>query len=348
MKTAMPVVVGGGILTAALVASPVQAAEVAIPQRIVVDPVAVQNWDADVTVSGQVQQDRGAGWVAAPAGLVVHFDSPDGQLQVMATVQTGGRFSATFYPGPGNIIARVPGYGQVTETSARVLGWISRLYIDQALGDRETNPVYPLRGKTFQVRRTLKAVRGEALPGRKVTLWWAPKGASGYPKTGWKQVSSGVTDAQGRVKIGATAWTAGWLRTSYSGDATYTGVDSGYPFRVYYKTGIAGFNASPEPARKGQYLTLKGRLMRWTSSGGWQPIKGKWVSAKYRLKGQTTLRTPSCTNGGDATSSTGWFQMKCKTPADATWMAYYLSPYASPDTSKTDFPAQATDYVDVR
>ncbi len=78
--------------------------------------------------------------------------------------------------------------------------------------------------------------------------------------------------------------------------------------------------------------------MRWTSSGGWQPIKGKWVSAKYRLKGQTTLRTPSCTNGGDATSSTGWFQMKCKTSADATWMAYYLSPYAAPDTSKTDFP----------
>lgn len=348
MRTSVPAAVVGGMLAVTLVASPVQAAEATIPQRIVVDPVAVQNWDADVTVTGQVQQDRGAGWVAAPAGLVVHFDSPDGELQATAPVQAGGRFRATFYPGPGNIIARVAGYGQVADTSARVLGWISRLYIDHALGDRETNPVYPLRGKTFEVRRTLKAVRGEALPGRKVTLWWAPKGTSGYPKTGWKQVGSGVTDTRGRVKITATAWTTGWLRTGFAGDATYTKVDSGYPFRVYHKTGFAGFNASPEPARKGQYLTLKGRLMRWSSSSGWQPIKGKWVGAKYRLKGQKTWRTPSCTNGGAATDSAGWFRMKCKTPADATWMAYYLSPYASPDTSKTDFPAQATDYVDVR
>ncbi len=125
MRNAVSVVMGGGVLAVALAASPVQAAEAAIPQRIVVDPVAVQNWDADITVTGRVQQDRGAGWVAAPAGLVVHFDSPDGQLQVTATVQASGRFSATFYPGPGNIIARVVGYGQVTETSARVLGWIS-------------------------------------------------------------------------------------------------------------------------------------------------------------------------------------------------------------------------------
>ncbi|MFI0366596.1 hypothetical protein ACH35V_01880 [Actinomadura sp. 1N219] len=347
MRTAVPVVVGGGMLVVALVASPVQA-EAMIPQRIVVDPVAVENWDADVTVTGQVQQDRGAGWVAAPAGLVVDFDSPDGELQVTATVQAGGRFSATFYPGPGNIIARVAGYGEVAETSARVLGWISRLHIDHALGDRETNPVYPLRGKTFEVRRTLKAVRGEALSGRPVTLWWAPKGMSGYPTTGWKQVGSGVTDAAGRVKIGATAWTEGWLRTSYAGDANYTKVDSGYAFRVYHQTGISSFNASPEPATKGQYLTLKGRLMRWSSSSGWQSIKGTWVSAKYRLAGQSTLRTPSCTNGGDATDSAGWFLMKCKTPADATWMAYYLNPYATPETNKTDFPAQATDYVDVR
>lgn len=348
MRIALPVAVGGGMLVVALAALPARAAEVEIPQRIVVDPVAVQNWDADVVVTGQVQQDRGAGWVAAPAGLVVHFDSPDGELRTTATVQAGGRFRATFFPGPGNIVARVAGYGQVNGTSARVLGWISRLYIDTALGDRETNPVYPIRGKAFEVRRTLKAVRGEALASRKVTLWWAPKGTSGYPKTGWKQVGSSTTDAKGRVKIRATAWTTGWLRTSFAGDATYTKVESGYPFRVYYKTGFAGFNASPEPARKGQYLTLKGRLMRWSPPAGWQPIKGKWVGAKYRLKGQTTLRTPSCTNGGDATDSAGWFQMRCKTPADATWMAYYLSPYASPDTGKTDFPAQATDYVDVR
>ncbi|MFA1551692.1 hypothetical protein [Actinomadura chokoriensis] len=209
-----------------------------------------------------MQQDCGAGWVAAPAGLVVHFDSPDGELQATATVQDGGRFRASFYPGPGNIIARVAGYGQVAETSARVIGWVSQLYIDYALGDRDSNPVYPVRGKTFEVRRTLKAVRGETLPGRKVTLWWAPRGTSGYPKTGWKQVGSGYTDAAGRVKIGVTAWTDGWLRTGYAGDTTYTGVASGYAFRAFYKTGIAGFNASPEPARKGQYLTIKGRLMR--------------------------------------------------------------------------------------
>ncbi len=46
------------------------------------------------------------------------------------------------------------------------------------------------------------------------------------------------------MKIKATAWTAGWLRTVFAGDATYTNVESGYPFRVYYKTGIASFNAS--------------------------------------------------------------------------------------------------------
>ena len=233
MRNAVPVVMCGGMLVVGLAALPVQAAETEIPQRIVVDPVATQNWDADVTVTGQVQQNRGAGWVAAPAALVVHFDGPDGELQETATVQSGGRFRATFFPGPGNIVARVAGYGQVTGTSARVIGWISRLYIDNVLGDRETNPVYPIRGKAFEVRRTLKAVRGEALSARKVTLWWAPKGTSGYPKTGWKQVGSSTTDAKGRVKIRATAWTAGWLRTSFAGDATYTKVESGYPFRVY-------------------------------------------------------------------------------------------------------------------
>lgn len=347
MKSSVFFLACAGALVAGMAAAPVQAEVVQIPQRIVVDPVTVHNWDHDITVTGQVQQNRGAGWVAAPAGLVVHFDDPRAELDATATVQTGGRFKATFYPGPGNIMARVAGYGQVLETSTRVVGWFSRLHIDFARGDQETNPSYPFRGQKFEVRRTLKAARGEVLPGRKVTLWFAPKSTS-YPTTGWKQVGSGTTDANGRVVIRLTAWNDGWLRTSYAGDATYTKVDSGYTFRSFYQTAITSFNASPEPARKGQYLTLKGRLMRWSASTGWVPIKNKWVSAKYRLKGQTTWRDPYCSNGGDATDGSGWFRMQCKTPGDATWMAYYLNHYAGPESNKTDFPARATDYVDVR
>lgn len=37
---------------------------------------------------------------------------------------------------------------------------------------------------------------------------------------------SGVTDSKGRVKITATARTAGWLRTGFAGDAAYAKVES--------------------------------------------------------------------------------------------------------------------------
>ncbi|MFA1551693.1 hypothetical protein [Actinomadura chokoriensis] len=52
MKKAVSVVACGGMLTLTVAASPVQAAETTIPQLIVVDPMAVENWNADVTVTG--------------------------------------------------------------------------------------------------------------------------------------------------------------------------------------------------------------------------------------------------------------------------------------------------------
>ncbi|MFG2006489.1 hypothetical protein ACGFNU_45820 [Spirillospora sp. NPDC048911] len=339
---------GATLVLASAPAASASAAE-PLPQRILVNPVALKNWDADVVVTGKVQRRSGDGWASAPAGQKVTFTWPEGETAATTTVRSDGSFRATFDPGYGNVTARVDASGEYAEGRALVMKWLSRLDIDSKRHDHETNPEYPFRGKKFEVRRVLKARRGEKLPGRKVVLWWAPRPKWGYPKTGWKALGSGTTDRNGRVVIRATAWKDGWLRTTFAGDAHYAPVEDGYPFWSYYQTAITKFNASPEPARKGQFITLSGRLMRWTAASGWRPVKNKHIDANVRVKGTSRWRDAWCYNGGTSTDAKGWFRLGCQATKDASWQAYYVNDYRSPQSGSLDFPAMsAIDYVDVR
>ncbi|MEU5882663.1 hypothetical protein [Spirillospora sp. NPDC047279] len=351
VRSGSSVLVAGLALSLVPVLGASAAADGVAQQRIVIDPIAVPNWDADITVSGRLQRRTGDdAWGAAPGGTQVRFDGAEGPYETAATVAAGGSFRVRLVAGYGKIDAWTPADGEYPAARAKVIGLVSILQIQPGTPDRETNPDYPFVGKKFEVRRVLKARRGEVLPGRTVALYWAPRGKDwSYPKGGWKWLTSGTTGRDGKVVLRATAWKEGWLRTVFAGDASYQAVEDGYGFRTYYQTAITGFNASPEPARVGQWLKLTGRLWRWTSSGGWQPVRGKRIFADYRLKGARQWRHAFCANGGALTDSKGWFRLECQTKKDASWRAYYVNSHGSPDSTSTDHPAiSGADYVDVR
>jgi hypothetical protein len=104
----------------------------------------------------------------------------------------------------------------------------------------------------------------------------------------------------------------------------------------YYRTRIVGFNAGPEPVKKGRTLTVGGTL-QWHAKT-WRPLKGVKVAVYFRPSDSKTL-----TRMATVTSDRyGRWQKKFKAAKDGTWYATALckDPYLPIATSG--------DYVDVR
>lgn len=89
-------------------------------------------------------------------------------------------------------------------------------------------------------------------------------------------------------------------------------------FVVKYATKIAKLNATPEPVKKGQTLTVKG-ILRQALVSGWGPYAGKVVKVQFRKAGAT-----SWTNVGTAVSgSNGAFAFVTKATGAGEWRAVY-------------------------
>ncbi|MFB4306811.1 hypothetical protein [Actinomadura sp. GTD37] len=106
-----------------------------------------------------------------------------------------------------------------------------------------------------------------------------------------------------------------------------------------FDTAVQGFNAAPEPIRKGRALTLSGRLIRVNNLGaGYTSYSGKTMRVYFRLKGAKTWTYM----GSTKTARDGRFRKAFTAKRDGTWRAYF------PGTSNFDRQKSRDDYIDVR
>ncbi|HEU5026362.1 MAG TPA: hypothetical protein VFV01_15700 [Spirillospora sp.] len=154
----------------------------------------------------------------------------------------------------------------------------------------------------------------------------------------WTRIGTATSTATGAFSFGTTATKKdGYWRARYAGDALYKPAVSASAYvDVRYGTSIAGFNASPEPVKKGKTLTVKGQLFRFMDKK--LPGPNAPVSIYFQAKGSSKWSQVAVVK----TASTGWFSKTFKASQDGTWMASYNGSAGYLASNKP------TDYVDVQ
>jgi hypothetical protein len=122
-------------------------------------------------------------------------------------------------------------------------------------------------------------------------------------------------DAGGYFTIKTTAVRDGYWRADTTPEPGFEelGATSGADYvDVRYRTMITGFNASPEPIKKGRHLTVGGTLKRDTTS--WKAFSGQTVKIYFAPDGAKTWTY----EGSAKTSSTGHFSHTFTAAKDGT------------------------------
>ncbi|MXQ65338.1 hypothetical protein, partial [Actinomadura rayongensis] len=179
----------------------------------------------------------------------------------------------------------------------------------------------PVRtGGTLTVSGILLRLAGKAWTpvgsGNKVTIQFRADGA-----TTWTTMGTTTTDRNGAFRKQFTASKKGTWRATYAGNATYTPATStGDEVVVGTRTAFAsGFNASPEPVRKGASLKVAGKLNRYVGDRWVHAGSGAVIQIQFKASGSSTWTTLGTTK----TTSAGTFARTFKAVKDGTWRAVY-------------------------
>ncbi|MGW9459221.1 HtaA domain-containing protein [Streptomyces globisporus] len=153
----------------------------------------------------------------------------------------------------------------------------------------------------------------------------------------WSRATSVTTDNKGVATASVTAVKDGTWRARYAGTADRAAaVSSSDNVDVKLRTAVSGFNASPEPVRKGRTITVKGTLR--SLDGTWKNTSGQSVSILFKADGSskwTKLATVK-------TNSKGVFSKGFTAKKDGTWKAQFTA------TSSRLGTTGSGDRVDVR
>ncbi|MEV5705797.1 hypothetical protein [Actinoallomurus sp. NPDC052274] len=128
------------------------------------------------------------------------------------------------------------------------------------------------------------------------------------------------------------------LTFSGTADAASTRTQSTAAPKTYHRTRIIGFNAGPEPVKKGRALTVHGTL-QWHGKT-WHPLRG----AKVKIVFRPGLKAPLTTAATVTTDRYGRWSKKFKAKKSGIWYAIANFPDDSPYLSI----ATSGDYVEVR
>lgn len=302
------------------------------PTRIVFDKAkATAVYGSSYTVGGTAQylSSTSGAWTPLPAGnpdtdVLLHGPNGDHAYELSA----GGRFSETLATVTGDTswTASVGGFGYLQQGSAQAD--LHRLYSSKLVW---TDHTFTGSG-AVKVAGLLSAATGPVPTGR-VQLQQSTDG-----HTGWTTVATVAPDATGAFNTWHTmSHPSGYLRLFYPGSADATAVTSPVVHLTRAATRITGFNASPEPVRKGRTITVTGVLQRLKGST-WTGLSGQHVSVYFRAYG---AKTPAY-RATVTTDSSGRFTVHFTATQDGTWSSHYTatSPYLN--------SASIGDYVDVR
>jgi hypothetical protein len=305
-----------------------------------------------VNVTGALERvTPDGGWTAAPSQIVKIFYRPNGvpaetQVAQGVTAADGTYSVPVTVPGEGFWHAEIP-TAFMREPSS--LGWGNGAY----LGTRADSPLM-----NANYRTTITGFNASPEPvGKGSTITASGRvlrfraDGSAEPGTGspflqfsadgekWTTVYGVDPDANGYFKITTPAVSDGYWRvdtTEMPGVGELPATSGADYVDVRYRTAISGFNASPEPIKKGKRLTVAGTLKRDTTS--WKAFSGQSVKIYFAPKGATTWTY----EGAAKTSSTGHFSHTFTAAKDGTWRATYAG-------SSTYLAVTGSgDYVDVR
>ncbi|MGW5928189.1 HtaA domain-containing protein [Streptomyces anulatus] len=153
----------------------------------------------------------------------------------------------------------------------------------------------------------------------------------------WSRATTVTTNSKGVVSASVTAVKDGTWRARYAGTADRAAaVGSSDNVDVKLRTAVSGFNASPEPVRKGRTITVKGTLR--SLDGTWKNASGQSVIILFKADGSSkwSKRATVRTNGK------GVFSKGFTAKKDGTWKAQFKA------TSSRLGTIGSGDRVDVR
>ncbi|WP_433243324.1 hypothetical protein [Actinomadura nitritigenes] len=297
---------------------------------------------ADITVHGRVMR-RGSAGLVPVSGLSLTVDyQQDASGAAAAPAVSGDRWPTTGADGTfdasfsvtrsGRLVIETPGTFFLTGGSVD-LGTVDLSRTARISGLTYATRPLAYRG-SLEVTGTLVGDLGP-IAGAPVFLEFSTD------RKTWTRAtySKGTTAAGGFDLFTADERTErdGYWRVRYPGDALYKPLVTTPTFiDVRYGTSIAGFNASPEPVKKGKTLTVKGQLFRQMDKK--LPGPNAPVSIYFQAKGSSKWTQVAVVK----TASNGWFSKTFKATQDGTWRASYNGSAAYLASNKP------TDYVDVQ
>ncbi|MER7693662.1 hypothetical protein [Streptomyces sp. NPDC097610] len=185
----------------------------------------------------------------------------------------------------------------------------------------------------LHIQGSMTASNGKVPPNRKLYLQQSADG-----KTGWKSLGWFNTKSDGTFNLdGYVAVPKGYWRLYSAGSSDY---QSGYSNSVHFNrtaTRITGFNAGPEPVRKGHTVTTTGTLQR-LSGTKWVAFGKQRVYILFQAKGKKSWTQL----GSVKADSHGHFTARFTAKQDGTWVGVYLASGSYVDAESYH------DYVDVR
>ncbi|MET7988496.1 hypothetical protein [Streptomyces sp. NPDC005281] len=313
----------------------VQVDRVYVPTRVVVEKASATIVRGNsFTLRGKAQYlspttNQWTGLIADDPDTGIAVSSPD-HFQVIRPTAPDGSFSLTTpdVQNEGEWSASIGGYGfllqayagtQVHVLSRSVLSWTDRTISGAG---------------TVRVKGSLTAAPGPC-PQGKVQVQQSPDGS-----TGWSTIATVTPNSTGAFDATATIPAAkrnGYLRLYYPGSADATATARYFIPVSRTATRITAFNASPEPVRKGQLITVAGTLQA-NQGKTWAGLSGQTVHVWFTVPGSKTPTLMSTVKTGKG----GTFSKKFTALRDGTWTTTWTATSQYFDTSSSG------DYVDVR
>ncbi|MFF4832689.1 hypothetical protein [Streptomyces sp. NPDC001315] len=185
----------------------------------------------------------------------------------------------------------------------------------------------------LHIQGSMNGSNGKVPPNRKLYLQQSADGKTGWKSLGWFTTKSdGTFDLDAYVSVPKGYW-----RLYSAGSSDY---QSGYSNSVHFNrtaTRITGFNAGPEPVRKGHTVTTTGTLQR-LSGTKWVAFGKQRIYILFQAKGKKSWTGL----GSVKADSHGHFTAHFTAKQDGTWVAVYLASGSYVDAESYH------DYVDVR
>ncbi|MEU0816959.1 hypothetical protein [Streptomyces mirabilis] len=185
----------------------------------------------------------------------------------------------------------------------------------------------------LHIQGSMSASNGKVPPNRKLYVQQSADG-----KTGWKSLGWFTTKSDGTFNLdGYVAVPKGYWRLYSAGSSDY---QPGYSNSVHFNrtaTRITGFNAGPEPVRKGHTVTTTGTLQK-LSGTKWVAFGKQRIYILFQAKGKKSWTSL----GSVKADSRGRFTARFTAKQDGTWVGVYLASGSYVDAESYH------DYVDVR